>query len=345
MQKRIFYSLIVLITLAGMVIYLNKYSTQKQTLISINGQTMGTTYHIKLLQESSTTIDKISLKKLIDQRLSEIDHRMSTYKQDSELSLFNRFPDKQWMPISSELLYVVKTGQELSRRTNGAFDMTVGKLVNLWGFGPSTKEKIIPNQLQINNLLQYCGYEKIQLKTQPPAIIKESNNIFLDLSAIAKGYAVDAVAKVILNNDINNFLVEVGGEIITKGHKINNMPWVVGIETPVSNKRKIRKKLHLNGAAMATSGDYRNFFDYGGKRYSHTIDPRTGYPVKHTLASVTVVSGSCMKADGLATAFMVMGPEKGLNFSEKNNIAIFMIIKNGDKFIEKQSAAFNKYLQ
>lgn len=335
----------ILLCFIGLISYLNTHSTSTEPLISIDGKTMGTTYHIKICPEQDTKVDKTVMQQLINTRLTEIDQRMSTYKSNSELSLFNRYPNNQWAPISPELLQVLKMGLQLSEFTNGSFDMTVGKLVNLWGFGPTINTSLIPEPEAISQLKQAIGYQKLQLQQQPPALLKQSEEIYIDLSGIAKGYAVDAVAKVLTEHNINNFLVEIGGEIITQGQKENNKPWVVGIEAPVANKRSVGKKLYLHGAAMATSGDYRNYFDYEGQRYSHTIDPRTGYPITHKLASVTVVSNSCMQADGLATAFMVMGPEKGLTFAQENNIAIFMLIKHGNEFIAKQSKAFMPYLQ
>ncbi|MDY0189146.1 MAG: FAD:protein FMN transferase [Desulfuromonas sp.] len=332
------------IVLIGLVIFLNINHKSPEQLISITGQTMGTTYHIKVLADQSTNIDIDTLKKEIDQRLFQIDHKMSTYKQDSELSLFNQFPANQWMNISPELMYVINCGQQLSTATEGAFDITLGKLVNLWGFGPTINTSTIPSADTIHKLQQYIGYNRLKLQPSPPALLKENDSIYVDLSAIAKGYAVDAIALVIEHNNIENFLVEIGGEIITSGHKNDNLPWVVGIETPVTNARKVEKQLRLNGVAMATSGDYRNYFEQDGVRYSHTIDPQTGYPIKHKLASVTVIAQNCMQADGLATSFMVMGPIKALEYAQSNNIAVFMLIKNGINFSEVSSDSFNKYL-
>jgi len=336
---------VIIILLIGLVCYLNFQHQTNEHLISFAGQTMGTTYHIKVLADKNTAIDNESLKNEIDQRLTQIDHKMSTYKDDSELSRFNQFTPQQWMLISPELMCVVNCGQKLSATTNGAFDITIGNLVNLWGFGPTINSTVIPSTETINQLQQNIGYNKLKLQQSPPALFKENNSLYVDLSAIAKGYAVDAIAETIESNHINNFIVEIGGEIITRGHKTQELPWVVGVETPVVNERIIEKKLHLNGVAMATSGDYRNYFEQDGIRYSHTIDPRTGYPIKHQLASVTVIADNCMLADGLATAFMVMGPVRALAYAQKNNIAIFMLIKHGIGFRETNSSAFNKYLQ
>ncbi len=342
-MKRRSLIIIVLLVLVGSVIYLNQYKTTNDQLVTISGTTMGTSYHIKLAPMAK--IDLSALKERINARLADIDNKMSTYKKDSEISRCNRYSSKSWMPISAETMMVIDAAQEISQLSNGAFDITIGKLVNLWGFGPTINIDAIPDVNAIQTLLLQVGYHKLELRQDPPALRKSSQAVYLDLSAIAKGYAVDAVARLLLDNQIDNFLVEIGGEIITHGHKQQQQPWVIGIESPVAEQRSIRKRLYLQDVAMATSGDYRNYFEHQGTRYSHTIDPATGYPIKHHLVSVTVIESSCMRADALATAIMVMGPEKGLEFAEQRQLAIFMLVKQNDHYIEKYSMAFDPYLR
>ena len=342
-MKRRSLIIIVLLLVVGSVIYLNQYKTTKDQLVTISGTTMGTSYHIKLAPTAKINLS--SLKKQINSRLVDIDNKMSTYKKDSEVSSFNRYSSGSWMPISAETMMVIDAAQETSLLSNGAFDITIGKLVNLWGFGPTINIDAIPDVNAIQTLLSQVGYNKLTLRQDPPALRKSSEAVYLDLSAIAKGFAVDAIAKLLLENQINNFLVEIGGEIITHGHKQQQQPWVIGIESPVAEQRSIRKRLFLQDVAMATSGDYRNYFEHQGTRYSHTIDPATGYPIKHHLVSVTVIENSCMRADALATAIMVMGPEKGLEFAEQQQLAIFMLVKQNDYYIEKYSTAFEPYLR
>lgn len=344
-MKRLILIIIVLLLLAGGITYLNRTQGTKKQLLSVSGTTMGTSYHIKLVPETEKNIDLATLKEKIDSRLSEIDQKMSTYKQDSDISRFNRYSADQWMAISSETYTVIAMGQRISELSNGAFDITVGQLVNLWGFGPTVPLDTMPDKNTIQTLLSQVGYRKLELRQTPPALRKANSNIYLDLSAIAKGYAVDAVARLLIENQIDNFLVEIGGEIITHGEKHNHQPWVVGIEKPISKQHSIQKRLQLHNVAMATSGDYRNYFEEQGVRYSHTIDPATGYPIRHQLASVTVISKTCMRADALATAIMVMGPDKGLEFASRQQLAIFMLVKQGDHFIEKYSPAFIPYLK
>jgi len=342
-MKRRSIVIIVLLVIAGSVIYLNQNKTTNDQLVIISGTTMGTSYHIKLAPTAK--IDLTSLKERINSRLVGIDNKMSTYKKDSEVSRFNSYSGGDWVTVSAETMSVINAAQEISQLSNGAFDITVGKLVNLWGFGPTVRVDALPDINTIETLLSQVGYYKLELRKTPPAIRKSDKNIYLDLSAIAKGYAVDAIAQLLIENQIDNFLVEIGGEIITHGEKYQHQPWVIGIESPVSQQRSIRKRLILEDVAMATSGDYRNYFEENGVRYSHTIDPTTGYPIKHQLASVTVIDSTCMRADALATAIMVMGPDKGLEFARQQQLAIFMLVKQGDHFIEKHSAAFKPYLK
>ena len=344
-MKQFILIILILLLLGAGITYLNRTQGTTAQLLSISGTTMGTTYHLKVVPEPGKTIDTTALKNKIDLRLSEIDQKMSTYKQDSDLSRFNRASDGQWIAISSETFAVITMAQQVSKLSNGDFDITVGQLVDLWGFGPTVHVDAIPDKKLIQTLLSQLGYRKLELRQTPPALRKTNKNIYLDLSAIAKGYAVDAVARLLMEKQISNFLVEIGGEIITHGEKHHHQPWVVGIESPLSGQYKIRKRLQLRDVAMATSGDYRNYFEEHGVRYSHTIDPATGYPIKHKLASVTVIDTTCMRADALATAIMVMGPVRGLKFARQQKLAIFMLVKQGDHFIEKSSPAFAPYLK
>ena len=343
-MKKIIIVGIILLLAAG-VVYKNRHSRVSDQLTAVAGTTMGTTYHVKLVPPRGHAFDPITLKQKIDVRLAGIDAKMSTYKEDSDVSRISRAPADHWEPVAGETMTVLSTAQKISRDSAGAFDITVGKLVNLWGFGPTLNLDAIPAAEKIEHLLSAVGYEKIELRLTPPAVRKVADDVTIDLSAIAKGYAVDAVAKLLLDAGIANFLVEIGGEIITHGYKSQHKPWVIGIESPVAGQRSVRKRLYLQDVAMATSGDYRNYFERDGVRYSHTIDPLTGYPIKHRLASVTVIEHSCMRADALATAIMVMGPDKGLAFANQHHLAIFMLVKHNDGFSEKYSNAFAPYLK
>lgn len=344
MKRRIVIITLPLLLMITLVVYLNKNNQTPTGPILFEGATMGTSYHIKVIPARSAQIDVKRVSGAISARLDEIDHLMSTYKADSEISVFNQHQENQWVNVSKETLNVIQAGQRVSKLSDGAFDMTIGNLVNLWGFGPTINLDSIPQQHKIGALINQIGYQKLQLTTQPPQLLKTAPEIYLDLSAIAKGYAVDAIAKVLLDLHINDFMVEIGGEIITHGFKSESTPWVIGIQSPATVEQSVQKRLYLTDIAMATSGDYRNYFEQDGVRYSHTIDPRTGHPINHQLASVTVISSSCMLADAYATAIMVLGPTAGMEFANKNNIAIFMIIKEGEGFTECNNELFTYYL-
>ena len=220
--------------------------------------------------------------------------------------------------------------------------MTVGPLVNLWGFGPVPRGDTIPSDTEIREALQKVGYTKIHTQISPPAIKKDRPDIQIDLSAIAKGYAVDQVADYLDRSRVLDYLVEIGGELRAKGKNAEGTAWRVGIEKPVPNKRAVHQVLHLRDQAMATSGDYRNYFEKNGQRFSHTINPRTGRPITHNLASVTVINPSSMRADAMATALMVLGPEVGYELAERQKLAALFILRDSDGFQERATPKFGQ---
>lgn len=309
--------------------------------ISITGPTMGTSYNIKLSKLPPGVVQE-ELHKDIDNMLERINAQMSTYRLDSELSRFNRFAGRDWFDVSSETAQVVKEALSVSLKSGGAFDVTVGPLVNLWSFGPQQRPRKAPSDEEINAMLAVIGYENLKVRTTPPALKKFVDELEVDLSAIAKGFAVDQLAELLKQAGVTGYLVEIGGEIRTYGAKANGSPWIVGIELPADNQRSIQEVVKLGDRALATSGDYRNFFVEDGKRYSHTIDPRTGRPIKHRLASVTVITDICMQADAWATTLMVLGPDEGYEFAVGRNLAVLFLVRNGQNFTRKPTPAFNK---
>lgn len=312
--------------------------------VEITGSTMGTTYSIKISDFPSQLTPK-QLKSDIDHRLDNINHQMSTWIPDSILSRFNTSSDSQWYDIPQDTLTVISESIRISELSEGAFDVTVAGLVDLWGFGKTERNGKIPSEKEIKNLIRQVNYQKIRTRREPSAIKKTNPEITLNLSAIAKGYAVDQVALLLEEKKINNFLVEIGGEIQTKGEKQLQKPWIIAIERPIIEKRAIQKIISLKNKSLATSGDYRNYFEKDGKRFSHTINPRTGRPITHNLASVSIIHESCMTADALATALMVMGPEKGYQLAERNKWAIFMIVRTDKGYQEMSTPEFNHYIQ
>jgi thiamine biosynthesis lipoprotein len=308
--------------------------------VSVTGSTMGTTYHIKYIASENITRNEMEVKAIVDSDFSRINQLMSTYSDSSEVSRFNRFPANTWFPLSEDTYLVIALAQTISGMTQGSFDVTVAGLVDLWGFGPGNQTDKTPDPVEIKSLLQTVGYKQLQIKDEPLSVLKKAN-LRIDLSAIAKGYAVDVVSESLNNAGVESYLVELGGEVRAKGFKPGGAPWRIAIESPVVNKRAIQKVIQLHNNAVATSGDYRNYFESDGKRYSHTIDPTTGYPITHRLASVTVVDESTARADALATALMVMGGEEGLVFAEKNQIPALFIMKSDDGFEEALSSSFS----
>ena len=293
--------------------------------IGLFGKTMGTTYTVRYFQSGLEGEKPPSeVKTLIDKLLKNINQEMSTYIPDSELSLLNHSNDsKKWHVLSPRLFKVLKEAENIYQMSDGAFDITVGPLVNLWGFGPNGKRKI-PSESLLNKVKEQVGYHRVEMKTAERKL-RRNKGVYLDLSAIAKGFGVDEVSAFLSKEGLGNHMVEIGGEIKTSGSKRGD-PWRLAIETPSQMGQSIHKVIEVRSLAMATSGNYRNYFTSGGKFFSHTIDPRTSRPVEHFLASVTVFDPvSCMKADAMATALMVMGYEKGLKFAEKNGILAYFI--------------------
>jgi thiamine biosynthesis lipoprotein len=235
---------------------------------------------------------------------------------------------------------VLKEAKEIADLSNGAFDITVGNLVNLWGFGPGNSSFNTPKEKKIKHQLKKVGYKKLELKEDTSQIRKLIPYLYLDLSAIAKGYAVDQVASLIEKYGITSYMVEIGGELRLRGKNLQNKPWRIAVEKPTVEKRVIQKVLPLTNVSLATSGDYRNFFEVKGERFSHSIDPRTCRPITHKLASITVLSDTTMEADALATALMILGPEEGYALAEEKQLAALFIIKSKGGFTEKASSAF-----
>lgn len=289
---------------------------------------MGTRYHITVV--SDKRIFKVDhLNQQIITLLEDINLKMSSYLPNSEVSKFNQIRDTQWSPISEQLAKVINKSQEISRLSHGAFDITAATLVNLWGFGPEIHSEF-PSNREIDNTLQLTGYHLIDIRLKPPSLKKIKPELQIDLSAIAKGYAVDQVAKLLSTNGYQNYLVEIGGEISAQGKNIKNEPWHVAIENPQGSEKSIHLTLKLTNQSVATSGDYRNYFEKNGKRYSHAINPHTGKPVEHNLASVSVIAKSAMLADAFATAILVMGEKESRPFIKENDLMVNMIIRNKD---------------
>ncbi len=299
---------------------------------------MGTTFAVTVAGPVSDSVAD-RLRQDIEVTLADVDGAMSTYDPDSELSRFNRWQRTDWFALSPPTFEVFRQAQEVSRLTRGAFDVTVAPLVNAWGFGAAGPSTSLPTDTEVTALLANVGETMLEMDDDPPRIRKSRPAVQSDLSALAKGFAVDRVADLLDRGDngVEGYLVEVGGEVRTRGQNDEGRPWRVGIERPVDGPSSVQRVLELTDAALATSGDYRNYFEHEGRRYSHTIDPRTGYPVDHRLVSVSVVDASCMRADALATALEVLGPEEGLALALEQGLAAFLITREADGTLSEQA--------
>ncbi len=307
----------------------------------IKGSTMGTTYSIK---GCCSTLDHSSIKQEIDSSLEKINNLMSTYRKDSELSKFNKYKAKSWFKISDNTFQVIKTSMEISSKTNGMYDITVGPLVNLWGFGPNNLRNV-PSESKLNLTKKRIGYKKIKLNEKSTSIMKTMDLIYLDLSSLAKGFGVDYIAQLFDKMTIKHYLIEIGGEIKTRGMNTKNQQWKIAIQDPDSEENNFSKVIPLSNLAIATSGNYRNYFNENGQNYSHIINPTTGYPITHTTVSVSVIDKNCILADAWATALLTLGYPKGYELALKEKIGAYFIYKKGQFFKKISTPEFikNKY--
>ena len=308
----------------------------------LQGRTMGTTYNIKVVGiEEDLKLEQ--LQKEIDATLVQVNNEMSTYQPDSEITMFNESQGFEPVKISDGFRVVLSEALRIGELTDGMLDVTIGPLVNLWGFGPDYQPERVPTDGEQAEARKKVGLSKILLNDT--GLSKTQPDVYVDLSTIAKGYGVDVVADLIASKGISDYLVEIGGEMRLSGFKDNGTLWHIAVEKPVSTERSVHQIVVPKNNAVATSGDYRNYIEVDGQRYSHIIDPKTGAPINHKLVSVTVVHPSSMTADGLSTAIMVMGPEQGVAFAQKHGLAAMLIVKTDNGFEEINTVKFMSYLK
>ena len=311
--------------------------------VIFDGITMGTTYTVKITPP--LPMDRAELAAGIAAILDGVDGRMSTYKPESELSRLNANPAQDWQPISPALADIFGVALDISRLTDGAFDITVGPLVNLWGFGPGGRPQQVPDDAAFAEARQRVGYKFIELDARTPAMRKQVTDLYMDLSGIAQGFGADAVGEYLSARGVKNLMVDVSGEILARGVNAAGQPWHIGIERPVAPEGSIERIVALRDMAMATSGDYRNYFEQGGIRYSHLIDPVTGRPITHRLASVSVLAPTATRADGLATALMILGPERGFELAMREKLPALFIMRTDSGFEERWTPFLEPYLE
>lgn len=303
-----------------------------------SGPTMGSTYSVKYVATSSAA-PKERLLVETESTLEQFDRQLSTYRTDSDIAVFNALPAGRCMPMPGTARELVLAGQQLSLESDGALDLTIGPLLDLWGFGPRGRQERAPSAEEIGKARQTVGHQHVRVENEQ--LCKDAA-VQIDFNSIAAGYAVDLIAQRLEALGVESYLVEITGELKAKGRKPGDQPWRIAIEAPRINERVAQQVLELDGYGVSTSGDYRNYFEQDGKRYSHTLDPKTGAPIDHSLAAVTVVDPSTLRADGLSTLLMVLGPERGLAFAAEHRIAALFVVHEEQEFITTSTAAFDE---
>jgi thiamine biosynthesis lipoprotein len=297
-------------------------SPHRAETVTLTGLTMGTSFHLTV---PAAAAGDTSLLPAIQDRLDALEDQMSTYRESSEISRFNQSREAGPFPVSAEFAEVVRRAAEVSELSGGALDITVAPLVRLW----AADRAIVPSDAEVADALRHIGYRKVEVRAEggAGALVKSDPGTQIDVSAVAKGYAVDEVTRLLDARGIGAYVVEIGGELRTRGTRPDGAPWKIGIEAPTPESRSVYTTVSMRDQAMATSGDYRNFFTApDGRRYSHLIEPRTGRPVDHHLASVTVVAPDCTAADAWATALLVLGPDEGFAVAESQGLAVLFLV-------------------
>jgi thiamine biosynthesis lipoprotein len=323
--------------MVGVVFFTRSRSARTFT---IRGFTMGTSYTVHV----ASTLDddeERRLRRRVQDVVDAVNRRMSTYQPNSEVSRFNRYESDDWFDVSDSTAHVVATALDVGRQTNGAFDITVAPLVNLWSFGPDQRPLGVPLESEVSAALQTVDFRKLHVRMDPPALRKEDPRLSIDLSGIAKGYAVDRLSAQLERDGFPSHMVEIGGEVRTRGAKLDGQAWKIGLERPDVDRRTVQFVMKVTDCCLASSGDYRNFFEWEGKFYSHEIDPRIGWPVQNGAASVSVVASSVMLADALATALMVLSPEEAWDLANESDWELLLVTRQADgSLVSRQTPGF-----
>lgn len=302
----------------------------------VQGATMGSSYSIKWVAQQDS-LGPVALHAEIEAMLAEFDAEVSTWRPDSDLALFNAAAVGSCRDMPDSVLDLVRLAQELNRESGGAFDLTVGPLLRLWGFHGGDGRQVIPAEQEVERTLQRVGQRHLRIEGRQ--LCKDAD-VEVDVSSIAAGYMVDRVVEYLHSLGITSYMVEITGELKAAGLKPGNRPWRIAVEEPRDDNRVTHKVIALDGHGVSTSGDYRNYFEYEGQRYSHTFDPVSGRPVMHALASVTVLDPSTARADGLSTILLVKGPEAGWVYAVEHDIAALFVIRSGKGFVSRSTPRF-----
>ncbi|UVM75383.1 MULTISPECIES: FAD:protein FMN transferase [Pseudomonas] len=310
------------------------------TLERFDGPTMGSRYSIQYVRHIATPGPK-TVQDEVEQILAEVDRQLSTYRSDSDIERFNALPADSCQAMPGPVLELIRAGEQLSSQSDGAFDLTVEPLLNLWGFGPQSREEQVPSAEALAEARLRVGHG--HLRIEGDRLCKDAA-VEVDFNSIAAGYAVDRIAARLQVLGIDSYLAEATGELKAVGHKPDGSPWRIALEEPRDDRQVAERVIEVNGYGVSTSGDYRKYFEQGGKRYSHTFDARTGAPVLHNLASVTVIHPSAMMADGLSTLLLILGPEEAWDYAQKHDIGVSFVLRDNDRFVVRTNDVFERMI-
>nr|WP_154324711.1 FAD:protein FMN transferase ApbE [Pantoea sp. 201603H] len=310
----------------------------------LEGKTMGTYWRVSLASVDHARA--LALRTLIQQQLDADDGELSTWKNNSALSRFNQYRGDRPQPISENMADIITQALRIGKETHGAMDITVGPLVNLWGFGPDKQPNKIPRQADIDAARSLTGLQHLKViqRAEGQWLQKDLPALYLDLSTVGEGFATDHLARLMEQEGINNYLVSVGGAVLTRGKNAQNKPWRVAIQKPTDKENAVEEIVDLQGHGISTSGSYRNYYELEGKRLSHVIDPRTGRPIEHKLVSATVIATTALEADGWDTGLMVLGTEKAMQLARQQKLAVYLITRQGDSFSHWMSPQFEAFI-
>ncbi|MVV48249.1 FAD:protein FMN transferase [Pseudomonas sp. PB120] len=308
------------------------------SLETFGGPTMGSTYSIKYVRHANLPAAK-DVQIQVEKILAEVDQQMSTYRSDSDIERFNDLPGNRCQKMPAPILKLIRVGEQLSEQSEGSYDLTVEPLLNLWGFGPQGREEKVPDAEALAQVRQRVGYQHLRIERDQ--LCKDAA-VEVDFNSIAAGYAVDTIAAKLEAMGIHDYLAEATGELKAAGRKLDGSAWKIALEEPRDDQQVAQRIIKVQGYGVSTSGDYRNYFQQDGRRYSHTFDARTGAPVSHALASVTVIHPSALMADGLSTLLLILGPERGWDYAQVHDIAAFFVIRADTGFVTRTSQAFER---
>lgn len=306
-------------------------------VLEVSGPTMGTTFNVVAI-DPDARVARADLVAAINGALDEVNTHLSNWDTVSEVSRFNRTASTMPITVSPALSDVLAAADEVHRASAGKFDITIGPLIELWGFGAERMTTAMPEQTAIDTVLAQSGQGGLRLDAGTVTKAHPETQVFL--SAIGKGYGVDRVARAVADLGLSDFLVEIGGDLYASGHNAQGRDWQIGIEVPDASARRVQSVASVSGLGMATSGDYRNFFEVGGQRYSHILDPQTGRPITHRTASATVLTDDAMRADAWATAMLILGRDRGLEVAEAEDLAVVFVEPSDTGFVTTASPRF-----